>query len=261
MKKRKKYEVFAEYITRKEQPVKENMFHDSVVTDEKIEELKDLYLELDEIEIPLTSDSMEFKFQQKLEDYKLKNTPGNSFRFVWKNLVELVFVNRGILKPAFVAAVFLFGIVIGFMANNNQQETGELIAELRDSQKLLTLTLLEQPSATARLKAVNLSETFEDADESVITALFTTLNNDENVNVRLAAIEVLFKYSEQSEVRKGFVESITNQDSPLVLLTLSKAMVILQEKSSVENLKNKLNNGSLDETVKNRINENIQKII
>jgi HEAT repeat protein len=123
------------------------------------------------------------------------------------------------------------------------------------------LTLLEQPSATARLKAVNLTNELSGPDEVVTNALFTTLNNDDNVNVRLAALEALFIYSNLPEVRKGLVESISHQKSPLVLVTLSKAMVLLQEKGSAEKLKQLLKEHDFDDNVENRIKEDIQKII
>jgi hypothetical protein len=123
------------------------------------------------------------------------------------------------------------------------------------------LTLLEQPSATDRLKAVNLSEDLESPDKMVIQALLTTLNNDESVNVRLAAIEALFKYSNQPEVRKGLIDAIPNQSSPMILITLSKAMVLLQERGSVEKLKQVVKDNQLEEKAKETINENIKKII
>lgn len=123
------------------------------------------------------------------------------------------------------------------------------------------LTMLEQPSATERLKAVNLTGQLGSPDDMVINALFTTLNNDNNVNVRLAAIETLFRYSNRPEVRKGLIEAIPNQDSPLILVTLSKAMVIMQEKDSIEKLKQLLNNEELDKTAKEQIRESILKLI
>jgi len=54
------------------------------------------------------------------------------------------------------------------------------------------------------------------ANQRVIKALFTTLNSDPNINVRLVAIESLAKYAETPEVRMELVKSIELQDAPLV---------------------------------------------
>lgn len=145
--------------------------------------------------------------------------------------------------------------------DNRGTANKQLISELQNTRETLLLTLLEQPSATDRLKAVNLTDELASPDKQVIKALLATLNNDENVNVRLAAIEALFRYSNLPEVRKGLIDAIPNQDSPMVLLTLSKAMVLLQEKDSVEKLKQAVNSNQLEENAKNKISENIQKII
>ncbi|NQU87516.1 MAG: HEAT repeat domain-containing protein [Mariniphaga sp.] len=204
---------------------------------------------------------MTSNFYEKVEEYKLKRSAKRGIKISWPDFSEFFGIRSFVLKPAFAVIIFLIGIIGGMLINNNRQANKLLISELQNSQKTLMLTLLEQPSATERLRAVSLTEELDSPDEMVTKALFTTLNNDDNVNVRLAALEALFSYSNLPEVREGLIESISNQDSPLVLITLSKAMVILQEKNSVEKLKQLLNIEQLDENVKEKINENIQKII
>jgi hypothetical protein len=68
------------------------------------------------------------------------------------------------------------------------------------------------------------------ADEKVINALFTTLNNDLNVNVRLVALEALTQFAKDAIVREGLVKSLAVQDSPMVQVALADVMVKLQEK-------------------------------
>ncbi|MBN1821623.1 MAG: HEAT repeat domain-containing protein [Prolixibacteraceae bacterium] len=224
-------------------------------------EMRELFHRLDEVEVPEPSEAMKAGFYEKLEEYKLKNSVRRGIRFKWPELSEIFSLRSFLLRPAFAVIIFLIGIIGGMLINNNRQANKQLVAELQNSQKNLMLTLLEQPSVTQRLKAVNLTNELKNPDEMVINALFTTLNNDENANVRLAALETLFRYATQPEVRQGLIESISFQDSPLVLVTLSKAMVLLQEKNSVNKLKELLDNKNLDGNVKAQINENIQKLI
>jgi hypothetical protein len=225
------------------------------------EELKNLFEKLDEIEVPEPSVKMKQRFYQKIDDYKLKKSVFSRFRLRLPALEVLFGTGSPVLRPAFVVIIFLLGTISGLVINGNRKESVQLVSELQNSQKTLMLTLLEQPSATSRLKAVNLTNEFDKPDQIVIDALFTTLNNDENTNVRMAALEALFRYSKLPEVRQGLIESISNQDSPMILVTLSKAMVLLQEKESVEEFKKLLDNETLDEKAKNKINDNIQKII
>ncbi len=94
----------------------------------------------------------------------------------------------------------------------------------------------------------------DQASEKVTGALLQTLNNDENVNVRLAALDALRPYVKNSEVRQDIIRSIAKQQSPLVQVALAELMVELQDKSSVKELEKILNNKKtpLDVKEKNR---------
>lgn len=235
--------------------------HKNKLSESDAEAFNDLYDSLDEIDVPEPSERMRMDFNQRLEDYKLKNSGSARFRFRLPSLNDLFGHGLPVFKPAFAVIIFLLGIIAGLVFNNDHKETSRLMTELQNTQKTLMLTMLEQPSATERLKAVNLTDQIDAPDQVVINSLFVTLNNDENANVRLAALDALFRYSSQPEVRQGLIEAIAHQDSPMVLVTLSKAMVILQEKGSVEELRKQISKENFDENVRSRINENIQKII
>jgi hypothetical protein len=101
----------------------------------------------------------------------------------------------------------------------------------------------------------------DNASEKVTNALFTTLNHDENVNVRLAALEALTSYSKDSAVRAKLIASISAQDSPLVQVAMAELMVAIQEKKSVEALKQLLNSDRTPKEVKTKISESIKVLI
>jgi len=95
----------------------------------------------------------------------------------------------------------------------------------------------------------------------VIGALFTTLNGDPNVNVRLATLDALVKLADEPKVREGLVRCIDLQESPLMQSAIADAMVKLQEKSSVMSLKKLLGKKGLNQMVKTNIEKSIQKLI
>jgi HEAT repeat protein len=126
---------------------------------------------------------------------------------------------------------------------------------------MLMLSMLEKESATDRLKAVSLTSDLDKVSKKVTDALIQTLNNDPNVNVRLATLEALGEYAKSPDVRVQLVKSIPAQDSPLVQMALAELMVALHEKSSVNELKKIMEGESTPKEVKQKIKESIDVLI
>lgn len=163
-----------------------------------------------------------------------------------------------------IAAVFLLiGFSAGFFVQSpsEKNEVSQLTQEVSELKEMMMLSLLEKESATQRLKAVSLTSEMAQASEKVTNALFATLNNDENVNVRLAALEALTSYARDSSVRTKLIASIATQDSPLVQVALAELMVAIQEKKSVDALKQLLNSDKTPKEVKSKISESIKVLI
>ena len=164
-------------------------------------------------------------------------------------------------------SVSLVLIVIGFIGGTLlQKSTGgnevrQLADEVRGLKEITMISMLEQESATDRLKAVSLSEEIQGPSKKVTDALFKTLNADPSVNVRLAALDALHNYAKSPAIREGLVRSIAQQDSPLVQVALAELMVSMQEKSSVKELKKILEQKSTPKEVKKQIEESIKVLI
>ncbi|RZK81749.1 MAG: HEAT repeat domain-containing protein [Pedobacter sp.] len=58
------------------------------------------------------------------------------------------------------------------------------------------------------------------SDEKVMNMLASTLNNDQNTNVRLAALSLMEKFSADKHVSDLLVNSLNKQDDPMVQLGL-----------------------------------------
>ncbi len=132
--------------------------------------------------------------------------------------------------------------------------------EIHDLKEMMMLSLLEKESATDRLKAVSLTEQMDQASKQVTSALLQTLNNDENVSVRLAALDALRPYSKDGQIREALVRSIAQQKSPLVQVALAELMAELQEKGAIDAFKSILEDGETPSDIKKKIRENIQEI-
>lgn len=146
--------------------------------------------------------------------------------------------------------------------NYNVSNNSVIIAEqeTQDVRAQLVMSLAEQNSASKRLEALNEADKLGAANDAVITALFKMLNTDTNVNVRLAAVSPLSKFVSNPKVREGLVMSIISQDSPLVQIALADLMVTLKEKKSINSMETLLKKPELNDAVKLKLKESINKI-
>ncbi len=174
-------------------------------------------------------------------------------------------IEWGNLFPRFALATsfLLVGLVGGFFLKSPTEDTSVklLTQQVGELKEMMMLSMLEKESATERLKAVSLSSDMNQVSQKVTSALIKTLNSDENVNVRLAALDVLMNYAKDSDVRAELIKSISIQDSPLVQIALAELMVALQEKKSVSELKKLLRNEKTAKEVKGKIEKSIDVLI
>jgi HEAT repeat protein len=105
---------------------------------------------------------------------------------------------------------------------------------MTEMRQLVTLSLLNQPTASERLRGVYMSRDIPELDDKYLTALVTALNSDPSVSVRLAAVDALHQFSDSSDVRTDLVASLPRQTSPLVQISLIDTLVRLREQRAVD---------------------------
>ncbi len=170
---------------------------------------------------------------------------------------------RRALQFACAVLLFVLGLVIGPRLVRGGRQGAESAAtrdaalvQLRDEvsslKQLVTLSLLQQQSASERLRGVESSQDLERPDARVLSALLRALDSDVNVNVRLAAVDALQQFARNDVVKKGLVDSLPRQSSPLVQIELINLMVRLKAPESVPALKALLQNSATNETVRQR---------
>lgn len=135
---------------------------------------------------------------------------------------------------AAAAACLVVGVLAGRAMPDRemQQEVASLRDELRSVQQVMTLSLIQQASATERLQAVATAAQIDEPDAQVRDALLDALAHDTNVNVRLAAIDALRGLSADQRVGAQLVASARAQDSPLVQVAVIDALVERRERSA-----------------------------
>jgi hypothetical protein len=234
----------------------------------EFETTKKIWNLMGEFPVPQPSDAMRAGFNTMISDFKKELIANKNPIGVWLNKLYMNLFLNSLPRYAFSILLVSVGLIAGYLLHENKQSTisynkqiESLSSQVSEMKQLMVLSLLENPSASQRLQAVSYTDEMSNVDLKIIDALFTTLNEDSNVNVRLAALESLVKLSDKPKVREGLVRSISQQESPLMQSAIADVMVKLQEKSSVKSLQELLSKKDLNQMVKINIQKNISKLI
>ena len=230
----------------------ERFIEKGVVDLNELEEelLKD---DLSWIKSPSPSEKMDAAFYTMLSKQRRGNT--------WFNLKDFLTWPQPVMRLAAASLLLLIGFGVGRFYGgdqDNRKDVQLLSQQVTELKEMMMLSLLEKEEATERLKAVSLTSEMDGVSAKVTSALLKTLNNDDNVNVRLAALEALKLYVHQSSIREELVRSIAQQESPLVQVALAELMAALNEKSSVRELDKILKDKKTPDEVKKRIEQSLK---
>lgn len=159
-----------------------------------------------------------------------------------------------VLQGLAAAAVLVIGIGIGWFGAGSQrtrpaatasaggtrpaaedatQQIAAMRSEMHDLREMVSLSLMQQQSAAERLKGVSWTGQLDRPSGEVVSALLDALMHDPNVNVRLATIDALERFASQDEVRRGTIQAVRQQPSPLVQVALIDFMVKTHERESL----------------------------
>lgn len=258
-----------DFITGKLPTEKQGEFEQFILThpesQERIEAVKQTWMSFDKQVVPDPSSKMDQTFYAFLDS----ESQNQSVKKVslWGRIntfLDEASIQISAKQLAFGLAILALGVFIGSRLNQTTPIQTQLLtgsqAETEEIRSQLVMLLIDQPSASKRLQAVNEASKLNDVTELIVEALLKTLNNDPNANVRLASLESLVKYVNLPKVREGLATSITHQDSPLVQMALAELMVRLQEKGAIESMKKLLEQPEIDQAVKQKIEESILQI-
>ena len=233
---------------------------------EELAALSIVWQDMATIEAPEPSAAMEDNFNAMLQSYKQSAARQGAFARLRNGLAQLW--RRPSAWPlsyqlVLVCMSFFCGYMVFWQGKGAQQDKqlAELSGQVNELKQMTMLAMLENPSASERMKAVSYTDELDRADQQVIAALLSTLNNDPNVNVRLTTLEALVKLANHPEVREGLIRSVTQQESPLMQSAIADVMLKLQEKRAIKPLKKLLKEPGLNEGVREKLTETIKSLI
>jgi hypothetical protein len=166
-------------------------------------------------------------------------------------------------QAAAAAAFLLVGGWLGRESSLAPAPTADVSAmreEMRDLRQMVGLSLLQQQSASERLRGVSWSSRLDRPGDEVVDALLDTLMHDANINVRLASIDALKRFADHAEVKRTAIEALAQQTSPLVKIALIDFVVEVQEREAVQELRRLREDPTLDDAVRARATWGLERL-
>lgn len=117
---------------------------------------------------------------------------------------------------------------------------------------MVGLSLMQQQSASERLRGVNWTTSIDQPGTELVDALLDTLMHDPNDNVRLATVDALKRFADRDVVRRGAVEALPRQTSPLVQIALIDFMLETSDRQAATVLRRLAGDDTLNEVVRAR---------
>jgi len=225
-------------------------------------QIKQLQDDLKLIEDEIPREEMKSNFYSLLEKEKKQLKRNKIFQEVHQEKKHLI---MNFMK---YAAIIIVLISIGFLLgqqmqlkSSNQEEIAFLRQELNEVQQNLSMASLTNSTASQRLKAVNTISDQIKPDDKMISTLISTLMNDENVNVKMAAANALAKYHENEKVRNVLIERLNKEDDPALQITLIGILTQIQDKRAKNAFQNILQNENTIPVVKQQAEEGLKVFI
>jgi hypothetical protein len=231
---------------------------------DELNRLRQIYKHLGDVPTPPVGEKMTKGFYHILEAYKREQSDKPS-HFRWYTLMSKERHYKKFLSRAACSVILLFlGWLIGFHQTSNEryEERLDLMSsEIREMKGMMALALLQQSSANERIRAIHQIKTNGSMDERMIALLLDTLRHDSNVNVRLVAVDALAACADEPIAREGLVQSLDQQESPLVQLALADTLVRLKAKQAVGHFQRLLQRKDLNDVVRARISDSLKMLM
>jgi hypothetical protein len=153
-------------------------------------------------------------------------------------------------------ALVITGTAAGiFLANKTfvtQEHLSAMQSDIRQMKEMVSLSKLQGGSASERILATYEMKSLKHADDEVINALINTMQNDPQVNVRMAAAEALFAFGNTDKVRRAMINTLAAQDAPVLQIRLIEMLVRLRESRAIPELQKVMENEQQMQAVRDK---------
>ena len=230
---------------------------------EELRRLSEIWTKLGVLPAEQPSPALSDRFYTMLEAYKngleaeqakVVRKPKSAF------FLRRPWLNRPAFQYAAAAVLLVAGLAGGYGLSRSGGRMSRLAQEIESMRGMMAVSLLQQSSSSERLRGVSYTAQLKKPGQSTLEALIQTLDNDPNVNVRLAAADALYLFASYPEVKDGLIRSLAKQESPLVQSALIDLLVVGRERRAVDALKSLIGGETLQPEIKKKAELGIQQL-
>jgi len=219
----------------------------------EVDQLRELLLTMADQEMRQPGHGLRDNFQVMLQSELNMETADDLLRRPREGKEEKAGVKGRIAWMTAAACILLFGgIWIGSMlgsrkaapdvASDMPKKIDTMQREMKEMKEAMLYSLIDNESASQRIKAVSYAEEISNPDQHVIQVLVSTLNHDKNVNVRLAALYSLASVADSRQVRDSLVTSLPKQTEPLIQVMLINLLVEKKDNRAIAPIRDIISN-------------------
>lgn len=191
------------------------------------------------ITAPAPSEQLHENFFKMLEQEKLKR----AFNlFIWKPLFFAVSV-----------VLLVFGGLYVIEIKKNKSYNSKILAitaQQQEYKKEIIFGLSNNKIASNRLKSIAYIDEYNSKEAEIIQLLVNYIKYDENINIKIAAIESLSKYSKSEDVLEQLIEILKKSTNSEIQVALIKALGSFKDQRAIEPMKMLLAMQSVEPFVK-----------
>ncbi len=230
----------------------------------EVESLEKLWLKLKGLPDGIPTPDLRHKFYSMVEAYRagLEESGKEKPVRVLHHSTGQFFPN--ILKAAAVVAFIVIGSFMSFQLYRSnvmkEAEITQMKNEVNSLEKLVMISMLKDTSPSQRLRAVRLAAELEDADDKVLDALFTTIEDDPNMNVKLAGIDAIYNFADNDGVREQLIHTLITQNTPTIQIALIDLLVAIRETDARNIFIEMMKNDQITDEVKKRLDLGIKML-
>ncbi|HEY5550616.1 MAG TPA: zf-HC2 domain-containing protein [Opitutaceae bacterium] len=136
--------------------------------------------------------------------------------------VEAILPQTPVFQAAAMLALLAGGLWLGtrVIPQKPDPEIAELRTQVQSMTKLLAYTAVQNQPASDRVRTMLASTSVSGSGGAAVVRLLNSLALDPNVNVRLSALEALYRHADAPDVRAGVLAALSRETSPVVQVAI-----------------------------------------
>ncbi len=223
--------------------------------------LQEISLKLDRLPPVEPSPRLRTQFYAMLETHRRAADSRSPFVLVRSRLDRFftrLLPARPALQFALACSLLVAGLLVGARYfrpaapapdPSVAKELADLRTKVETMDQLVNASLARQPTGE-RLRTVLASSALTDSGPVIVNGLLTTLAFDPSVNVRLSALEALYRHADQSAVRTAVASALPREPSPLVQVAMVDFLAATRDPSALSTLEDVSRTATYDQAVR-----------